>query len=259
MSFEAADAIEFLGRELDESWDAIVCFEGIEHFKDPGSAATALHRLADRGMRLVISIPNSRTFGEKNEFHLTDFGFDEAMDLFAQLGDAHGALPVPRGGLAHPGRAARPARRRGRPAGPRRARLREPLHRMRERGPCHERGGPVRAHETGGRAATTTGTCSRSSAPTGSSGGRTRGSRAGVLGKADAAAATTLYKVQRELRARTEEAEARTHELEAEVAELRRLIETPRHAAVERTRDSVMRSRTLYALVRRTWRLVNRK
>ena len=37
-SFEAADAVEFLCRDLSGDFDAIVCFEGLEHFTSPEDA-----------------------------------------------------------------------------------------------------------------------------------------------------------------------------------------------------------------------------
>jgi hypothetical protein len=41
-----------------------------------------MHELAAAGVRLLLSVPNSRTFHEDNEFHLTDFGYDEARAAF---------------------------------------------------------------------------------------------------------------------------------------------------------------------------------
>ncbi len=32
-------------------------------------------------MQLVVSVPNSRAFEEHNEFHLTDFGYEETLGL----------------------------------------------------------------------------------------------------------------------------------------------------------------------------------
>jgi SAM-dependent methyltransferase len=83
--FEAADAAEYLQRDLGESFDAIVCFESLEHLPDPEDALASLENHAREGLRLVLSVPNSRTLGEVNEFHVTDYGFDEAQEAFARF------------------------------------------------------------------------------------------------------------------------------------------------------------------------------
>ena len=258
VTFEAADAIEFLTRGLDSDWDAVVCFEGIEHFRDPAPAVAALRKLADTGTRLVISLPNSRTFAEKNEFHITDFGFEEAMELFAQLGEAHMLYQFNAEGSLI----------RGEQAGPLDAEEVLPEH-----------GEPDYANhfiacvnvDPAATGAVQTARMRLAVAPTYNRHmlSLERANRElwrenarlarGQLGKSDAAAATTLLRLQRELRARAEDAEMRNLALEAEVAELRRLAGTPRHVEVERMRDSVMRSRPAYAIVRRAWRLVNRR
>lgn len=84
VSFRAADAVRFLrSEETAESFDAIVCFEGLEHLPDPGAALAAFRELAERGMKLVVSVPNSKLFEEDNPFHATDFGWAEAQAAFA--------------------------------------------------------------------------------------------------------------------------------------------------------------------------------
>jgi SAM-dependent methyltransferase len=79
IEFVAADAVEYLRSLALDDLDAIVCFEGIEHFPDPELAFGALVRFAEAGKRLIVSVPNSRAFREQNEFHVTDFGYEEAM------------------------------------------------------------------------------------------------------------------------------------------------------------------------------------
>jgi 2-polyprenyl-3-methyl-5-hydroxy-6-metoxy-1,4-benzoquinol methylase len=88
ISFEAADAVEYLRRPISDDHDAVVCLEGLEHLADLDGAVDALSRLSQDGIRVIVSVPNSRTFAEQNEFHLTDFGFDEAMELADRLGGA---------------------------------------------------------------------------------------------------------------------------------------------------------------------------
>ena len=226
----------------EQDWDAIVCFEGLEHLREPARAVEALRELAGNGMKLAVSLPNSRTLGEENQFHVTDFGYDTAMRLFEELGDtqvlyqfnAEGTLV--RGeepgtleaeevlshygepdyanhfiGFVNFGDAAR--------ARPRRARA------------CGSRSRPAytrhmlwlqRANRELSRE-------------------NTRLARGllgrGQLGNSDAAAGTVLFRRHREL----EQAKARADSLEAEVAHLRhrvRLLDTPRHVAVERLRDT---------------------
>jgi hypothetical protein len=79
-----------------------------------------------------------------------------------------------------------------------------------------------------------------------------------LLGKAGAAAATEQLRIQ----ARAEAAEQRIRELELEIDRLNNvnsILDTPRHRAVEQTRDRVMRHPRVYRLVRRTWAALNRR
>jgi SAM-dependent methyltransferase len=83
VAFEAADAIEYLQGDLATRFDAVVCFEGIEHLHDVDVALAALRGHADAGMRIVASVPNSKLFEEDNPFHVTEFGYEEAREAFA--------------------------------------------------------------------------------------------------------------------------------------------------------------------------------
>ena len=47
LSFERADALEYLERPLAEDFDAIVLLEGLEHLPEPDRALEALRRHAD--------------------------------------------------------------------------------------------------------------------------------------------------------------------------------------------------------------------
>jgi 2-polyprenyl-3-methyl-5-hydroxy-6-metoxy-1,4-benzoquinol methylase len=83
--FRAADAVGRL-RSLDPGEvDAIVCFETLEHLAQHGQAIERMAELAAAGVRLILSVPNSRMFEEENEFHVTDFGHDEAAAAFAPI------------------------------------------------------------------------------------------------------------------------------------------------------------------------------
>lgn len=88
LTFEAADALEFLRQDLADRFDVIVCFEGLEHLPDVDAALSQLRRHAGEGVRLVASVPNSRAFGEANEYHVTSFGYDEAQAAFSGFPNA---------------------------------------------------------------------------------------------------------------------------------------------------------------------------
>lgn len=85
VTFEAADALAFLRAQPQGHYDCVVCFEGIEHVPDPEALVAELGRLAEGGSRLVVSFPNSKGFEERNEFHVTDFGYEEMRALIAPL------------------------------------------------------------------------------------------------------------------------------------------------------------------------------
>jgi SAM-dependent methyltransferase len=87
VTFEAADAHAYLRRIDTAEFDVIVCFEGIEHLQDLDDARGSLARLASSGVRLILSVPNSRAFGEENKFHQTKFDFEGASDFFNSLGN----------------------------------------------------------------------------------------------------------------------------------------------------------------------------
>ncbi len=84
-TFEACDAVAYLDRELSETYDAIVCFEGLEHLHDLDQVIGRLRHHLDKGVALVASVPNSKAFAEENPFHLTDFGYEQAVELLERL------------------------------------------------------------------------------------------------------------------------------------------------------------------------------
>lgn len=89
LEFEVADANDFMRDRLRDRFDAIVMLETLEHLSDVDEALTSLRRHAEDGVKLVVSVPNSRMLDEENRFHLTDFGFEEAMKAFADFPDTH--------------------------------------------------------------------------------------------------------------------------------------------------------------------------
>jgi SAM-dependent methyltransferase len=105
VTFEPADALEALRRTGAGTYDAIVCFEGMEHVPDPEAVADELARLAQGGAKLVLSFPNSRGFEERNRYHVTDFGWEETKALIERFDTpvvleqyiAEGSLIVPAG------------------------------------------------------------------------------------------------------------------------------------------------------------------
>ncbi|HEX2392258.1 MAG TPA: class I SAM-dependent methyltransferase [Solirubrobacterales bacterium] len=88
-TFEARDALAFLrGEDIAERFDAIVCFEGLEHLPDVDGALRELRRHAAAGLRIVASVPNSKAFEEENDFHLTNFGWEEARAAWEEFDNA---------------------------------------------------------------------------------------------------------------------------------------------------------------------------
>jgi 2-polyprenyl-3-methyl-5-hydroxy-6-metoxy-1,4-benzoquinol methylase len=88
ISFERDDALAYLRRVPVGGFDAIVCLEGVEHVADPQALVGELVRLAEDGTELIISLPNSRGFEERNEFHVTDFGYEEMRAVADRFPDA---------------------------------------------------------------------------------------------------------------------------------------------------------------------------
>jgi 2-polyprenyl-3-methyl-5-hydroxy-6-metoxy-1,4-benzoquinol methylase len=85
VSFELADAVALLGGDIAGRFDVVVCFEGLEHLQDLDRALRLLREHAERGVRIVASVPNGKLFGEDNPFHVTEFGYDEAIKAFASF------------------------------------------------------------------------------------------------------------------------------------------------------------------------------
>jgi hypothetical protein len=85
VSFQLGDAMRLLDEDLAERYDALVCFEGLEHLPDFPRAMAAVKRHAERGLRVLVSVPNSRTFQEDNEFHVTNLDHEAAMAAFGEL------------------------------------------------------------------------------------------------------------------------------------------------------------------------------
>jgi 2-polyprenyl-3-methyl-5-hydroxy-6-metoxy-1,4-benzoquinol methylase len=87
VEFTRADALDHLRGLNPTTCDVVLCFEGIEHVPDPVGLLDAMAGLARQGKRLIVSLPNSRGFDEENPFHVIDPGYEEAMELFARLGE----------------------------------------------------------------------------------------------------------------------------------------------------------------------------
>jgi SAM-dependent methyltransferase len=249
--FETADAVDFLRGDLHRDWDAIVCFEGLEHFARLGEALQQLTRHASSGMKLLVSLPNSRTFEERNEFHVTDFGYEEALDALRGIGqatvlfqyNAEGSLirGIDEGELQGEFVLAD----HGEPEyannfitavnfGDRVDQLPAATHMHLTVAPDYNR--HMVSLEKANR------DLWRENARI----GRER------LGSSDAAAATTLFRFQEQARQRDE----RIVELEAQVAHLNDLLSTPRHQFVERAHDKALASSGPYSWLRRLWSVV---
>ncbi len=84
---QQVDAVEHLETVSLDEYDAIVAIEVLEHLDQLESAAARLSKFADAGCTLVLSVPNSKYYGEENKFHATDFDLRAAQTLFDAIGD----------------------------------------------------------------------------------------------------------------------------------------------------------------------------
>ena len=82
ITFAAGDAIDTLRAVGPDEVDAIVAFEALEHLDRLEEALDLLQERAQEGIRLLLSVPNSGMFKEKNEFHLSDFDYESAVLTF---------------------------------------------------------------------------------------------------------------------------------------------------------------------------------
>lgn len=89
LTFQASDALTWLRRAEPSDVDLIVCFEGIEHFPDVDAVRDQFARLAQAGVRMVLSVPNGAAFEEDNEFHETQFSYDLAHAFFDAIDGDH--------------------------------------------------------------------------------------------------------------------------------------------------------------------------
>jgi 2-polyprenyl-3-methyl-5-hydroxy-6-metoxy-1,4-benzoquinol methylase len=88
VTFEREDAVAYLRAVPAGRFDVIVCFEGLEHIAEPAAAIEELARLAESDTELILSLPNSRGFDERNEFHVTDYGYEEMREVSERFRDA---------------------------------------------------------------------------------------------------------------------------------------------------------------------------
>jgi SAM-dependent methyltransferase len=87
LTFERDDALDYLRARAKGEFEAIVCFEGLEHLPDPDAVVAELVRLVEDGALLLFSLPNSRGFEEENEFHVTDYGYEEMLAVADRFRD----------------------------------------------------------------------------------------------------------------------------------------------------------------------------
>jgi SAM-dependent methyltransferase len=256
LSFEVADAAEYLRQHLNVSFDAIVCFETLEHVADPEGVLAVLENHAAAGLRIVLSVPNSRTLGEVNEFHVTDYGFDEAQEAFARFEEvaifyqfnAEGSL------IRHE----YPAEVDGEFVLDQHGEPEYANHfiacvnlneRLRETGSLARMQLAAAPDFTRHMLA-----LERANQELWRTNARLARQHLGV---SDSAAAA----VQNRLRAVQEEAAQTQERLEAELDHAHRrllVLDTPRHQALEHLRERLLRHRVLSAVVRRLWALVHR-
>ncbi|MGH2848007.1 MAG: class I SAM-dependent methyltransferase [Thermoleophilaceae bacterium] len=258
VTFEAADAAECLRRELSD-FDAIVCFEGLEHLPDPADALQSLRRHAAGGRKLILSVPNSRGLGERNEFHATDFGYDEVRSSLEGFGEVTLLYQFLAEGSLIRGR--RPSDVEG-------------AFMLDEHGEpeyanhfiaCVNLGEELRARPDLARMQLTVApnynrhirNIEHANAELWRENARIARARLGV---SDSAAAALLARVE-EMRRQKEAAEDYSNQLDLLIADLRRqllIFGTPRHQALERARERLMRHRLPSRLGRAAWALVRR-
>ena len=109
VSFELADAVAFLRGRSSSRFDAVVCFEGLEHLEELDAALERLRQHAERGMKIVASLPNGKLFEEHNPYHVTQFGYDEAIAGVCCVSARRDGASVPRRGFADRARRRAPA------------------------------------------------------------------------------------------------------------------------------------------------------
>lgn|GEM_PF-2140677 len=85
--FVTGDALAALDGGVGGHFDAIVCFEVLEHLDDLDAVVERLVTRTRRGTKLIFSVPNSRTFAEENPYHVTDFDFRSTLSLTERFGD----------------------------------------------------------------------------------------------------------------------------------------------------------------------------
>jgi 2-polyprenyl-3-methyl-5-hydroxy-6-metoxy-1,4-benzoquinol methylase len=89
VEFVAADALEALDGGLERRFDAIVCFEVLEHLERLDDVLERLTNRAASGLALILSVPNSKTFDEDNPYHLADFDYWRFLELLERFPGAH--------------------------------------------------------------------------------------------------------------------------------------------------------------------------
>jgi 2-polyprenyl-3-methyl-5-hydroxy-6-metoxy-1,4-benzoquinol methylase len=88
VAFAVADAHATLARPLGDEFGAIVLLETLEHLTKPGKAIASLLERAEEGLKIVISLPNDKTFGDENPYHVSAYGYEDALGLRDRFGEA---------------------------------------------------------------------------------------------------------------------------------------------------------------------------
>ncbi len=85
MLLRCGDALEEARFLVDDVFDAVVCFEGVEHIEDPLPLLREFARVAPR---LLVSVPNEALFPHRGQirFHYRHYRRDEFFALLAEAG-----------------------------------------------------------------------------------------------------------------------------------------------------------------------------
>jgi len=88
VAFEVGDAHKVLAQPLGDRFDAIVLFETLEHLSRPEEVVASLRHRAGDGVKILVSIPNEKALVEKNPYHVSTYGYEDAIELASELNDA---------------------------------------------------------------------------------------------------------------------------------------------------------------------------
>jgi 2-polyprenyl-3-methyl-5-hydroxy-6-metoxy-1,4-benzoquinol methylase len=105
VSFELADAVTYLRRDIPARFDVVVCLAGLEYLAQLDLALSLLHGHAENGVQVIASLSNGELAGEHSANRRHTFAYDEAMAAFGSFSSvvmvpqylAEGSMILPAG------------------------------------------------------------------------------------------------------------------------------------------------------------------